>query len=53
MYLMNLKDTSIRNKGNYEQDRQFYFPSLYGNKAVTKNTKGRYKTKHRQLKTKI
>lgn len=33
----------IRRKGRDEQERQFLFSGLYGNKAVTKYTKGVYK----------
>jgi adenine-specific DNA methylase len=30
-------------KGRDEQELQYLFPSLYGSKAVTRNTKGLYK----------
>lgn len=40
----------IMYRGRDEQELQHLFPSLYGNKAVTKNTKGQYLTFDRQLK---
>lgn len=39
----------IETKGYYEQEKQFLFPGLYGNNAVTKNTKGMYINFHREL----
>lgn len=33
----------IKRKGRDEQERQYMFPSLYGNKAVSKRTKGIFK----------
>lgn len=33
-------NNKIRLKGRDEQELQYMFPSLYGHKAVTKNTKG-------------
>lgn len=33
----------IRIKGWCEQERQYNAPSVYGNKAVTKKTRGMYK----------
>lgn len=40
----------IRRKGNYEQERQYLFPSLAGNKALTRNTIGKWATFDRQYK---
>ena len=40
----------IMYRGRDEQELQYLFPSLYGNKAVTNNTKGQYLTFDRQLK---
>ena len=37
-------------KGRDEQELQYMFPSLYGNKSVTNNTKGQFITFDRQLK---
>jgi hypothetical protein len=34
----------IRSKGWREQERQYLFHSVFGNKALTKNAKGLYKT---------
>lgn len=39
----------IKTKGWNEQERQYLWPSLYGNHAVTKNTRGQWKTFDRQL----
>lgn len=40
----------IKTKGWNEQERQYLFPSLYGNKAVTRNTRGQFVNFDRQLK---
>lgn len=40
----------IKTKGWNEQERQYLFSGLYGNKAVTKNTIGQFKTFDRQLR---
>lgn len=34
-------------KGRDEQELQILFPSLYGNKAITKQTKGAFKNHYR------
>lgn len=39
----------IEIKGFYEQEKQYLFPSLYGHKSVTRNTRGMYKHFHREL----
>jgi hypothetical protein len=39
----------IRLKGRDEQELQYMFPSLYGYKAVTKNTKGIMKQFHKKV----
>jgi hypothetical protein len=39
----------INTRGYYEQEKQYLFPALYGNKAVTRQTKGMYKHFHREL----
>lgn len=48
----NQKDllSRIRTRGWNEQEKQYLFPSLYGRKAVTKNTIGIFVTFDRQLK---
>ena len=42
----------IRRKGRDQQELQYLFPSLYGNKAVTRNTKGVFKEYDRHYKSK-
>lgn len=39
----------IKTKGWNEQERQYLFPSLYGRKAVTKNTIGVFASFDRNL----
>jgi hypothetical protein len=39
----------INARGYYEQEKQFLFPSLYGSKAVRKQTAGRSRHAHREL----
>jgi hypothetical protein len=39
----------IRRKGRKEQELQYLFPSVYGCKAVTRNTKGQRKQSERQV----
>jgi len=46
---MNL-NKAIQAKGFYEQENQYLFPALYGNKAVTKQTIGMYKHFDREIK---
>lgn len=40
----------IKRKGRDQQEGQYLFPSLYGNKAVTKRTRGMYAHMERVLK---
>lgn len=40
----------IRTKGWNEQERQYLWPSVYGSKALTRNTIGQFITFHRQLR---
>jgi hypothetical protein len=42
--------SKIRTKGWNQQERQYLFPSLYGQKAVTRNTRGQFATFERQLR---
>ena len=43
----------IRRKGNKEQEKQFLFPTLYGNKAVTRNTIGEWRHMDNRIKREI
>lgn len=43
----------IRLKGRDEQELQFMFPSLYGNKAVSKRTKGTFKQFDKRIGKKV
>lgn len=40
----------IKAKGSYEQEKQYLFPALYSNKAVTRNTRGEFSQFDRNLK---
>lgn len=48
----NLTD-KIRLKGRDEQELQYMFPSLYGYKAVTKNTRGVFAQFDRKISKKV
>jgi hypothetical protein len=43
----------IKTKGRYEQEKQYLFSGLYGNKALTKNEVGAWKQLENKLKSKI
>jgi hypothetical protein len=43
----------IKTKGRYEQEKQYLFSGLYGNKALTKNEVGAWKQLQNKLKIKI
>jgi hypothetical protein len=46
-------NNKIRLKGRDEQELQYMFPSLYGHKAVTKNTKGVFTQFDRKISKKV
>ena len=46
-------NNKIRLKGRDEQELQYMFPSLYGYKAVTKNTKGVFAQFDRKISKKV
>lgn len=48
-YQQSTLNNKIRLKGRDEQELQYLFPSLYGNKAVTKNTNNIFKTFEKKI----